>query len=273
MSSQKSTTLSSSGQDPEDSPRRFIWADFGVGVWYWKMTIHARGGSRRATTFQVSRRVSGARNSSPSLKNKRSNTVRRCAERMYRRSPTTTASLASKPRAGRPCSRYVILATGVRDHLPDIQGASEAVKRSLLRVCPICDAFEAIDKRIAVIGDGAMGEREAKFLSNYSDQVTLLDIASSTCAPAQELMGSRHIERIAISLSELKIKNDRVTLSSAQGKRDFDAVYLALGCSPQHELARSLRAACDDPRRIEGQCAPGDFRPPFVCGGRRGPRP
>ena len=61
-------------------------------------------------------------------------------------------------------SRYVLLATGVRDHLPDIDGASEAVKRGLLRVCPVCDAFEAIDKRIAVIGDGALGEREADFL-------------------------------------------------------------------------------------------------------------
>lgn len=50
-------------------------------------------------------------------------------------------------------SRYVLSATGVRDHLPDIEGASEAVMRSILRFCPVCDAFEAIDKRIAVIGD------------------------------------------------------------------------------------------------------------------------
>ena len=75
-----------------------------------------------------------------------------------------------KPEEGMFARRYVLLATGVRDHLPDIEGASEAVKRSLLRVCPICDAFEAIDKRIAVIGDGALGEREADFLKNYSDQ-------------------------------------------------------------------------------------------------------
>jgi thioredoxin reductase (NADPH) len=143
-------------------------------------------------------------------------------------------------------SRYVLLATGVRDHLPNIDGASEAVKRSLLRVCPICDAFEAIDKRIAVIGDGAVGKREAEFLRNYSDRVTLLEIASSTHDPMRELTSSRRIERITITLSELKIKDDRVTLSAAHGERDFDVVYLALGCSPQHNLARSLLAACDD---------------------------
>jgi thioredoxin reductase (NADPH) len=148
--------------------------------------------------------------------------------------------------AGTLTSRYVLLATGVRDHLPHIEGAAEAVQRSLLRVCPICDAFEAIDKRIAVIGDGAVGEREAEFLRNYSDQVTLLVIAASTHAPAPEPMSSRSVERITVTLSQLKIKDDRVTLSSAQGKREFDVVYLALGCSPQHDLARSLLAACDD---------------------------
>jgi thioredoxin reductase (NADPH) len=78
-------------------------------------------------------------------------------------------------------TRYVLLASGVRDHLPDIEGASEAVTRSLLRVCPICDAFEAIDKRIAVISDGELGEREAEFLRNFTDQVALLCIASSPC--------------------------------------------------------------------------------------------
>jgi hypothetical protein len=73
-------------------------------------------------------------------------------------------------------SRYVLLATGVRDHLPAIEGAENAVTRSVLRVCPICDAFEAIDQRIAIIGDGAMAEREAEFLRDYSDRVTVLDI-------------------------------------------------------------------------------------------------
>src|ERR1700743_3284758 len=58
-------------------------------------------------------------------------------------------------------SRFVLLATGVRDHLPSIPGASEAVLRSVLRFCPICDAFEAIDRSIAVLGNGPLGEREA----------------------------------------------------------------------------------------------------------------
>ena len=142
-------------------------------------------------------------------------------------------------------SRYLILATGVRDHVPAVDGASEAVMRSLLRICPICDAFEAIGKRIAVIGDGTLGEREAEFLTTYSDQVTLLHVGEAP-APAARGSGSDGIERLTIKISDLGIREDRVTLTSPSGNRSFDVVYLALGCSPQHELARSLNARCDE---------------------------
>jgi thioredoxin reductase (NADPH) len=140
-------------------------------------------------------------------------------------------------------SRYVLLATGVRDHLPAIEGAENAVSQGLLRVCPICDAFEAIDKRMAVIGHGALVEREANFLKHYSDAVTILDVASS-CVPGATAAGG--IERISVHPSQLKIHNRRLTLALGQGERDFDVAYLALGCSPQHGLARSMFAQCDE---------------------------
>jgi thioredoxin reductase (NADPH) len=143
-------------------------------------------------------------------------------------------------------SRYVLLATGVRDHFPEIAGATEAVLRSLLRVCPICDAFEAIDKRIAVIGDGPLGERELAFLKNYSEQVTLLQVDPPTLAPRASAHRPDGVERISIRLSDLVIRENRVSLSRNGSERSFDVVYLALGCSSQLDLARSLHAQCDE---------------------------
>jgi thioredoxin reductase (NADPH) len=143
-------------------------------------------------------------------------------------------------------ARYVLLATGVRDHLPAIEGAAEAVTRSLLRLCPICDAYEAIDKRIAVIGDGTLGEREAEFLTHYSGNVTLLNIGSPAGLTVAGGSGSAAIERLSIKLSDVHIRENRLTLSSAKGERIFDVVYLALGYSSQNGLARSLGARCDE---------------------------
>ncbi len=44
----------------------------------------------------------------------------------------------------------------------------------------------------------------------------------------------------------LQLADGRVKLSSARHDREFDLAYLALGCSPQHDLARSLGAAVDE---------------------------
>lgn len=87
--------------------------------------------------------------------------------------------------------------------------------RSLLRFCPICDAYEAIDQRIAVIGDGALAEREAQFLSTYSDHITLLHIGPPHSAPMGDGSGARSIERLTIQLSDLRIEEDRIVLYSA----------------------------------------------------------
>lgn len=142
--------------------------------------------------------------------------------------------------------RYVLIATGVKDHLPEIDGVSEAVMRSLLRFCPICDAFEAIDKRIAVIGDGELGEREANFLQHYSAHVTLLHLGAPSTAAGANAADLNNIERLLIRPSDLRVGTDRVTLRTPQIERTFDVIYVALGCSSQHDLARSLGATCDD---------------------------
>jgi thioredoxin reductase (NADPH) len=143
-------------------------------------------------------------------------------------------------------SRFAILATGVRDNLPAINGASEEMMRSLLRVCPICDAYEAIGKRIAVIGEGALAEREARFLRDYSGHVALLYLGQPSPSPAATAPHSDGIERIPVQLSQLRIQENRLILYSSLGARHFDVAYLALGCSAQRDLARSLSAKCDE---------------------------
>ena len=124
--------------------------------------------------------------------------------------------------AGELRATTVLLATGVIDRLPDIAGVQDAVRRGLIRLCPICDAYEAIDKRIAVLGDGPFAEREAAFLRTYTDDVTVLHTGTGT----------------------LDVKDDAVSWSAAGGTTlTFDHLYLALGCIPQSDLAAGAGAA------------------------------
>jgi thioredoxin reductase (NADPH) len=144
-------------------------------------------------------------------------------------------------------SRYVILATGVRDELPELDGAEEAVLRSLLRICPICDAFEATGRRIAVLGNGEHGDREAEFLRTYSDQVTLIHLGgvrAPECDWRLRRLGVRIVER---QLRDLCIEKNKLVLHDTNGQAEyFDVFYTALGCHPQNQLAIALGATVDE---------------------------
>src|SRR3954452_4021665 len=73
-------------------------------------------------------------------------------------------------------ARTVLLTTGVtsrRPEMPDIVH-DKAVALGRLRYCPICDAFEATDQRVSVIGTGERGMKEAIFLRSYTRHVTLV---------------------------------------------------------------------------------------------------
>jgi thioredoxin reductase (NADPH) len=119
----------------------------------------------------------------------------------------------------------VIVATGVLDRMPVLAGLEAAVRRSLVRMCPICDAYEAIGERIAVLGDGAHSEREAAFLRTYSDQVSV----------------------ISEEAGDLELTQNAIQWIGADGAREtFDRLYLALGCEPQSALAAACGARCDE---------------------------
>jgi thioredoxin reductase (NADPH) len=144
-------------------------------------------------------------------------------------------------------SRYVLLATGVRDRFPPLRGAEEAVLRRLLRVCPICDGFEAIDKNIAVIGDGPRGEREAYFLRTYSDRVTILQVGDSSDPDRRKRLKTGGIGLIETHLSCLQIEENDLLLRRDDGRvQQFDVFYAALGCTAQDSLAAALGASRDE---------------------------
>lgn len=144
-------------------------------------------------------------------------------------------------------ARFVLLATGVRDRLPALPGAADALLRSVLRVCPICDGFEAAGRRIAVIGEGEHGEREAEFLLTYSTEVTYLEIGGNASHPRRDRLERAGIEYIDTRLEDLELAEDRLRLRRpGNGIRTFEVVYAALGCAAQIALARDLGARCGD---------------------------
>lgn len=147
--------------------------------------------------------------------------------------------------------RAVLLAAGVVDHHPDLPDVEHAIQRSLIRICPICDGFEAVDRAIAVIGRDDKGIREAAFLRTYSDRVTLIHTGAPDALTGRDALSRLGVTLVETTIDNVKIRNDRVIALGWNGQlQSFDVVYSALGTSPHSALAVDLEADVDGTGRL-----------------------
>jgi thioredoxin reductase (NADPH) len=166
-----------------------------------------------------------------------------------------------------------LLATGVVENEPRLPHVIDAVKRGVIRICPICDGFEAIDKRIGVLGTGDHAAAEALFLRTYTAHLTLL-LVGETDALSPETRLNLSDAGICIThapIESVGIQGDHLTaLCTDDGQTHrFDAVYSAFGTTPQSALAQGLGAQIDESGRlytsdhqetsVEGLYAAGDL--------------
>jgi thioredoxin reductase (NADPH) len=138
--------------------------------------------------------------------------------------------------------RSVLLATGIVDTAPEMDQLDMAVAKGFVRYCPVCDGFEAMNKKIAVLGDGEDALRKAKFLRTYSGQVTQL---WRNERPAQAKAAEYGL---AIEGRVDGIYLERTGIGATIGDRvlHFDVVYPALGCEVRSDLASRLGAAATE---------------------------
>lgn len=147
-------------------------------------------------------------------------------------------------------ARSVLLATGVVDIEPDLPNVRDAVRRGLVRHCPVCDAFEIINRPVAVIGYGSKGAAEALFLRRYTPRLTLLTMGRDMELSREQRRplldaGVRIVEE---AVAEVTLVDDRIAAFTTRSGQSlcFDAVYSALGAKVRSDLALHLGARCNE---------------------------
>jgi thioredoxin reductase (NADPH) len=148
----------------------------------------------------------------------------------------------------------LILATGVRDRLPPLPEAEAQVRAGTIRQCPICDGYEIVDRKVAVIGAGPSAAGEALFLRAYTPRLTLVTLGG---APDIAPGGMARLRAAGIELVEAPVRaidcevTEGVRISFADGTaRVFDHIYSGLGVDPRTALARALGVRCAGDGRI-----------------------
>ncbi|MES2536100.1 MAG: NAD(P)/FAD-dependent oxidoreductase [Pseudomonadota bacterium] len=142
--------------------------------------------------------------------------------------------------------KTVILATGVVDIEPDLPGVTDAVRQGYVRHCPICDGFDVIDQKIAVIGHGDHLFREALFLRHYTGDLTVFSLGRDLALSdgQKRKLTDDGIHMIEEAVAQVCIDHGRIAaLRGLSGKTHyFDTLYSALGTTVRSALARDLGA-------------------------------
>ncbi len=145
-------------------------------------------------------------------------------------------------------TRRLIVATGLRDELPDIAGLAEQWGTGVV-VCPYCDGYEVRDTRIGVIGTNALSVHQAQLLRQWSERVTYFPcdagMPSGNDAHAFEARGIR-VEPSAV----VRVATDAgllVGVDLADGRRvDLDKVFVSPRPVPLDDVLRDLGATFSD---------------------------
>jgi|1186.fasta_scaffold102780_2 thioredoxin reductase (NADPH) len=145
-------------------------------------------------------------------------------------------------------ARKVILATGIVDEKPNLPGMREFIYRGRVRFCPICDAYEAMDQHIAVIGRFEPALKKAIFLRTYSRRVSLLVMEDVT--PSDENLGllrKANVEFFPAPVVDLLHEGDRVeVIMTDRTSLVPDVLYPAMGCQVRSDLGVRLGVKHDD---------------------------
>lgn len=144
-------------------------------------------------------------------------------------------------------ARYVVLACGVVDQLPPIDGIEAAIDSGAVRLCAVCDGYEARDERIAVYGPADDAVEHAIFLRTFSR--TVAAVAATPQAVSQD--AARKARDAGVEVvpmpQALTHASPHCEATFADGTtRTFDTLYPVLGSDAQTELALQLGATCDD---------------------------
>ena len=143
--------------------------------------------------------------------------------------------------------------------------------------CATCDGFFFRDQEIAVVGGGDSAVEEATFLTKFASKVTLIHRRDSLRAskimadrakanPKIEFLWNTEVTDVLgeAKMEALELKN---TITGAVMKREFGALFVAIGHIPRSELITTQVALdAEGYVKVEGRSTKTNIEGVFACG-------
>jgi thioredoxin reductase len=145
-------------------------------------------------------------------------------------------------------ARRILVATGLRDEIPDLPGLRERWARDVLH-CPYCHGWEVRDRRLGVLGTGsAETVRYAQIVRQWSADVVLFAPAGSLTAGQRSELAARAVGVVESDPARVVVEDDRlvgIELTDGSVVRR-DALFVPPRFVPNTDLVVRLGCRLDD---------------------------
>jgi thioredoxin reductase len=144
-------------------------------------------------------------------------------------------------------ARRLLVATGLRDELPDVGGLRERWARDVLH-CPYCHGYEVRGQRFGVLGWSPDALRYAQIIRQWSEDVIVfiwpIDLGDDERAP----LSARGIDVVQGEVERVVIDDDRLSgLALTDGRVVArDVVFVPPRFVPNNDVLGTLGCAVDD---------------------------
>lgn len=149
-------------------------------------------------------------------------------------------------------ARRLVLAHGIEDVLPDIEGLVERWGTSVLH-CPYCHGYEFSGKRLGVLATGPMSVHQALVISNWGTTTLLLNGETQPSDDDRKALNDKGvvIERAnvlrAIGPRSVRKRSALRGVELADGRiLELEALYVSPGMRLRSPISEQLHCTLDD---------------------------
>jgi thioredoxin reductase len=139
-------------------------------------------------------------------------------------------------------ARKLMIATGLTDQLPDIEGIPEFYGQSVFH-CPYCDGWEIRDRKVGIYARNKEGWELALALKGWTEEVTLYTDGKNKVKPEQkEYLDASGIPVVSLPIAKFEGEGGQLQkiVFKNGDKADCDALFFVNGYQQQCDIAETF---------------------------------
>jgi thioredoxin reductase len=144
----------------------------------------------------------------------------------------------------RVSARRVLIATGLRDEIPDIPGLRDRWARDVLH-CPYCHGWEVRDQQLGVLGGSPDSVRYAQIVRQWADDVVYFTEPDRLTAGERTQLTARKVGVVEGTVQRIAVADDRLCgVEMTDGRLiPRKAIFVPPRFVPNNDLL--VRLGCD----------------------------